>query len=175
MLGVYAAGELINIKGKKGYENLAVMIPAFMLRETIWMFFWGIRKVIPEEMRNEAIDYGEWKNGFRSEGMTGVAKGLITKMVNTVKGIIQPLLFKAFGYDNTKNQGAQTPEARYALFFMCTLLPVVTGILSIIPQLFYDLQGEKRDRMYMELRERRQAIAAEVKEFNDQAGTEETK
>jgi Na+/melibiose symporter-like transporter len=55
---------------------------------------------------------------------------------------------------------------------MCTLLPVVTGILSIIPQRFYDLQGEKRDRMYMELRERRQAIAAEVKEFNDQAGSD---
>lgn len=174
MLGVYLAGKFINVGGKKGYESLAVMIPAFMLRETIWMFFWGIRKVIPEEMRNEAIDYGEWKNGFRSEGMTGVAKGLITKMVNSVKGVIQPLLFKAFGYDPSKNQGAQTAEARYALFFMCTLLPVVTGILSVVPQLFYDLQGEKRNRMYMELRERRNAIAAEVKEFNEQAGNNTT-
>lgn len=174
MLGVYAAGELINIKGKKGYENLAVMIPSFMLRETIWMFFWGIRKVIPEEMRNEAIDYGEWKNGFRSEGMTGVAKGLVTKMVNTVKSFIQPLLLKMFGYDPNATQGNQSPKARHALFWMCTLLPVVTGILSIIPQLFYDLQGEKRDRMYMELRERRKAIAAEVKEFNEntEAGSE---
>ena len=169
MLGVFLAGKFINVGGKKGYESLAVMIPAFMLRETIWMFFWGIRKVIPEEMRNEAIDYGEWKNGFRSEGMTGVAKGLITKMVNSVKGVIQPLLFKAFGYDPNRNQGAQTPEARYALFFMCTLLPVVTGILSIVPQLFYDLQGEKRDRMYMELRERRKAIANQVNEFNENA------
>ena len=174
MLGVFLAGKFINIGGKKGYESLAVMIPAFMLRETIWMFFWGIRKVIPEEMRNEAIDYGEWKNGFRSEGMTGVAKGLITKMVNSVKGVIQPLLFKAFGYDPSRNQGAQTAEARYALFFMCTLLPVVTGILSVVPQLFYDLQGEKRNRMYMELRERRNAIAAEVKEFNEQAGNNTT-
>ncbi len=171
MLGVYGAGELINIKGKKGYENLAVMIPSFMLRETIWMFFWGIRKVIPEEMRNEAIDYGEWKNGFRSEGMTGVAKGLVTKMVNTVKNFVQPLLLKMFGYDPNATQGNQSPKARHALFWMCTLLPVVTGILSIIPQLFYDLQGEKRDRMYMELRERRKAIAAEVKEFNDEIGS----
>lgn len=174
MLGVYAAGELINIKGRKGYENLAVMIPAFMLRETIWMFFWGIRKVIPEEMRNEAIDYGEWKNGFRTEGMTGVAKGLVTKMVNTVKNFIQPLLLKQFGYDPNATQGNQSQTARHALFWMCTLLPVVTGILSIIPKLFYDLQGEKRDRMYLELRERRKAIAAEVKEFNDQTGNDTT-
>ncbi|MBQ3046117.1 MAG: MFS transporter [Clostridia bacterium] len=172
MLGVYAAGELINFGGKKGYENLWVMIPAFMLRETIWMFFWGIRKVIPEEMRNEAIDYGEWKNGFRSESMIGVAKNTITKMVGVFKGIIQPLLLKAFGYDPNATSGNQTQQARHALFWMCTLLPVVTGILSVIPQLFYDLQGEKRDRMYLELRERRKAIAAEVKEFNDQTGND---
>ncbi len=170
MLGVYAAGELLNFGGKKGYENLWVMIPSFMLRETIWMFFWGIRKVIPEEMRNEAIDYGEWKNGFRTEGMTGVAKGLVTKMVNTAKGAIQPLLFGLFGYDPNKNQGAQTPRARHALFWMCTLLPVATGILSIIPQLFYDLSGEKRDRMYMELAERRKVMTDQVHAFNEQAG-----
>ncbi len=167
MLGVYAAGELINFKGKRGYENLAVMIPAFMLRETIWMFFWGIRKVIPEEMRNEAIDYGEWKNGFRTEGMTGVAKGLVTKMVNTAKGAIQPLLFKQFGYDPSASVGNQSVRARHALFWMCTLLPVVTGILSVIPQLFYDLQGEKKDRMYRELYERRQKMQDSV---NDDSG-----
>ena len=167
MLGVFAAGELINTKTKKGYENLAVMIPAFMLRETIWMFFWGIRKVIPEEMRNEAIDYGEWKNGFRTEGMTGVAKGLVTKMVNTVKGFIQPLLLGKFGYNPNATQGNQTPQARHALFWMCTLLPVVTGILSVVPQLFYDLQGEKKDRMYRELYERRKLMQNEVDRANE--------
>ncbi len=166
MLGVYAAGELINVGGKKGYENLAVMIPSFMLRETIWMFFWGIRKVIPEEMRNEAIDYGEWKNGFRSEGMTGVAKGLVTKLVNTAKNSIQPLLLKQFGYDPNASQGNQTPQARHALFWMCTLLPVVTGILSLVPQLFYDLQGEKRERMYRELYERRKLMQETVDNQN---------
>jgi len=167
MLGVYAAGELINVGGKKGYESLAVMIPSFMLRETIWMFFWGIRKVIPEEMRNEAIDYGEWKNGFRSEGMTGVAKGLVTKLVNTAKNSIQPLLLKQFGYDPNASQGHQTPQARHALFWMCTLLPVVTGILSLVPQLFYDLQGEKKDRMYRELYERRKIMQESVDNANE--------
>lgn len=169
MLGVFAAGRFLNFGGKKGYENLAVMIPAFMLRETIWMFFWGIRNVIPAEMKNEAIDYGEWKNGFRTEGMTGVARGLANKMVNTAKNTIQPLLLSYFGYDPNKNQGAQSPQARYALFWMCTLLPVVTGILSIVPQLFYDLQGEKRDRMYLELRERREALKAQVAKLDSEA------
>lgn len=167
MLGVFAAGELINTKTKKGYENIAVMIPAFMLRETIWMFFWGLRSVIPAEMRNEAIDYGEWKNGFRAEGMTGVAKDVVTKVVNTVKNTFQPLLLNWFGYNVNATHGAQTPRARHALFWMCTFLPVVTGILSIVPKFFYDLSGEKRDRMYAELRERRKAMQSQVNEFND--------
>lgn len=169
MLGVFAAGELINTKSKKGYENLAVMIPAFMIRETLWMFFWGLRSVIPNEMRNEAIDYGEWKNGFRSEGMTGVAKDVVTKGVNTIKNTIQPLLLGAVGYDINATQGNQTPKARHALFWMCTFLPVVTGILSIVPKFFYDLSGEKRDRMYAELRERRAAMQNQVNEFNNNA------
>lgn len=171
LLCVFGVGSL-KFGNKRGYEKLAVMIPAFMLRETIWMFFFGIKKVIPEEMRNEAIDYGEWKNGFRSEGMTGVAKGLVTKMVNTVKNFIQPLLLKQFGYNPNATQGNQTAQARYALFWMSTLLPVVTGILSIVPKLFYDLQGEKKERMYQDLHDRRKAIAAEVAEFNEQAATE---
>ena len=88
-------------------------------------------------------------------------------MVNTVKNFIQPLLLKMFGYNPNATSGNQTEQARHALFWMSTLLPVVTGILSIVPQLFYDLQGEKRDRMYMELRERRKAIANQVNEFNE--------
>ncbi len=157
MLGVFAVGSI-----NKNYTKLGAMIPAFMLRETIWMFFYGIKKVIPEEMRNEAIDYGEWKNGYRTEGMTGVAKGLVTKLVNTFKGSIQPLIFGWFGYEQGAGVGNQSERAQYALFWMCTLLPVVTGVLSIIPKLFYDLSGEKRDRMYRELYERRQLMQNDV-------------
>ena len=172
LLGVFAAGSLIKLDGgkKRGFESLWVMIPAFMIRETIWMFFWGIRKVIPEEMRNEAIDYGEWKNGFRSEGMTGVAKGLVSKAVRGVTAVIQPLLLGMFEYDVNATPDSLSPTARYALFWMCTLLPVVTGSLSIIPQFFYDLQGEKKERMYMELRERRKAIANQVDEYKSDVG-----
>jgi Na+/melibiose symporter-like transporter len=98
--------------------------------------------------------------------MTGVAKGLVTKLVNTAKNSIQPLLLKQFGYDPNASQGHQTPQARHALFWMCTLLPVVTGILSLVPQLFYDLQGEKRERMYRELYERRKLMQETVDNQN---------
>ncbi len=168
MTGVFIVGSI-----NKNYKKLSAMIPAFMLRETIWMFFYGIKKVIPEEMRNEAIDYGEWKNGYRTEGMTGVAKGLATKLVSTVGQTIKAAILARIGYVQGAGFGNQSEKTEYSLFWMCTILPVVTGILSIIPKFFYDLNGEKRDRMYRELHERRKAMANQVDEFNDQAGDQE--
>ena len=163
MTGVFIVGSI-----NKNYKKLGVMIPAFMLRETIWMFFYGIKKVIPEEMRNEAIDYGEWKNGYRTEGMTGVAKGLATKLVNTLGSTLKSFILSKIGYSQGAGFGGQSESTEYSLFWMCTILPVVTGIFSIFPKLFYDLNGEKRDKMYRELHERRLAMSREANAVNEE-------
>ena len=47
-----------------------------------WAF--GIRKVVKAELYNEAMDYCEWKNGYRVEATIGVARNLITKVQNIV-------------------------------------------------------------------------------------------
>ncbi len=169
LTGVFLVGSI-----NKNYKKLGAMIPAWMIRETIWMFFYGIKKVIPEEMRNEAIDYGEWKTGYRNEGMTGVAKGLAQKLVSTVGATIKTAILAKVGYVQGAGFGGQSEKTEYSLFWMCTILPVVTGLLSIIPKFFYDLDGEKKERMYQELNARRKAIAAEVDEFNSKQ-QEETK
>ena len=49
---------------------------------------------------------------------------------------------------------------------MCTLLPTVTSVFGLIPKFFYDLSGEKRDRMYRELAERRQSVIDHMKEVD---------
>ncbi len=162
LTGVFLVGSI-----NKNYKKLGAMIPAWMIRETIWMFFYGIKKVIPEEMRNEAIDYGEWKTGYRNEGMTGVAKGLAQKLVSTVGATIKTAILAKVGYVQGAGFGGQSESTEYSLFWMCTILPVVTGLLSIIPKFFYDLDGEKKERMYQELNARRKAIAAEVDEFQN--------
>ena len=105
--------------------------------------------------------------------MTGVAKGLATKLVSTVGQTIKAAILARIGYVQGAGFGNQSEKTEYSLFWMCTILPVVTGILSIIPKFFYDLNGEKRDRMYRELHERRKAMANQVDEFNDQAGEQE--
>ena len=165
---VFVAGSI-----NKGYKKLGVMIPAWMLRETIWMFFYGIKKVIPEEMRNEAIDYGEWKNGYRSEGMTGVTKGIAAKLVETFGSTIETAILAKIGYVQGGGYGGQSEKTEFMLFALCTTFPAVSGLLSIIPKCFYDLNGEKRDRMYQELNERRIAVAKQAKELDSAENGEE--
>ncbi|MBQ7101662.1 MAG: MFS transporter, partial [Clostridia bacterium] len=167
MIFVYIIGAI-----NKNYKKLAVMIPAFMIRETLWMTCWGLMNVIPEEMRNETIDYGEWKNGYRTEGMTGVAKDLARKLVGTVGASIKAFLLSKIGYVEGAGYGNQSARTEYMLFAMCTLLPTVTSVFGLVPKFFYDLSGEKRERMYRELMERRQSIIDKANELGEDLNKE---
>ncbi len=162
MIFVYLVGAV-----NKNYKKLSVMIPAFMIRETIWMTCWGLMNVIPEEMRNETIDYGEWKNGYRTEGMTGVAKDLARKLVGTLGNTIKSFILSKIGYVEGAGYGNQSERTEYLLFMMCTLLPTVTSVFGLIPKFFYDLSGEKKERMYRELAERRKSIIDKANEIKD--------
>ena len=167
-------GNLLNIPvfffgslgGKKNgmYKRVVPMGLALTLWETVFMFFYGVRTVIPSEMFNECMDYCEWKNGYRSEAMTSVAKGLAKKLTGIVSGVISTQIKKLIGYDLTAyTRGtAQSDDTKFGLFAMFTIIPFVTSSLGIIPILFYDLNGKKRDKMYEELLARRSAVNTAV-------------
>ena len=134
------------------------------IKEAIYMVFWGVRRVIPSEMYNESMDYCEWKNGYRTEAMTSVARELTKKLASILNSAVSLQLKKMIGYDissYTRGQ-AQTDETKHGLFAIATIIPTLTGLLGIIPILFYDLSGEKRERMYAELLVRREEMAAKL-------------
>ncbi len=164
MLFVFLIGSI-----NKNYKKLAVMIPAFMIRETIWMSIYGLKSVIPEEMRNETMDYGEWKNGYRTEGMTGVTKDLASKLVGTLGQSIKSFILSRIGYVEGAGYGNQSEKTEFLLFTMSTLLPVATCIFGLIPKFFYNFSKEEKERMYRELAERRQAVVNQVKKVDDLA------
>lgn len=167
MAGVFFLG-CIGGRGANGwFRKPAAMVPIIMLQETLFMAVYGIRKVIPSEMFNEAMDYCEWKNGYRTEGMTSTTRGLANKLVGTVSGSVKNVLMKKLGYNLYAGHGQQSDETKFALFAMATIIPFVTGgLLSIIPKLFYDLTGEKRERMYEELLVRREERQREVSDVH---------
>ena len=52
---------------------------------------------------------------------------------------------QATGYSLSAGYGQQSRRAKYALFAMSMGIPAASGFLSMIPKLFYDLTGEKRE------------------------------
>ena len=163
-LGTFLIG-LIN----KNYLKRKVMIPVLMVEESLEMAIYGLRRVIPTELYNEAMDYCEWKNGYRTEAMTGVARGMILKLQNIVMSTVNSIVMKQIGYVQGKAIGTQQENTKFWLFALSIGLPTVTGALGIVPKFFYNLTGKKRDKMYEELFARRDAIAA----FANDASAEE--
>ncbi|MBE6791204.1 MAG: hypothetical protein E7535_08470 [Ruminococcaceae bacterium] len=152
-----------NPKTFKGglYRKKLPMFFAMALWELIWTIFYGLMSVIGTELYNESMDYCEWKNGYRTEAMTSVAKGLAAKVSASVSGVVTTALKKMVGYDQSAyTKGEEQPDyVKFYLFAMFTIVPAMTGTLGIIPMLFYDLHGKKKEMMYAELLARRKEVS----------------
>ena len=120
-------------------------------------------------MYNEAMDYCEWKNGYRTEAMASVAKGIAAKVSSSTSAVVITAIKKMIGYEaNAFRTGAeQTDKVKFFLFAMFTIIPAVTGSLGIIPMLFYDLNNDKKEKMYAELLERRKLMSDAVESENE--------
>ena len=127
--------------------------------------------MIGTELYNEAMDYCEWKNGYRTEAMTSVAKGMASKVAGSVSGVVSTALKKMIGYDqDAYTSGVEQPDyVKFYLFAMFTIVPAVTGALGIVPMLFYDLNGKKKETMYAELLERRKKASQIASEGDSEA------
>ncbi len=171
---VFLFGSIgFNRKTFKGglYLKVWPMFFAMATWEVLWTLFYGLRSVIGTELYNESMDYCEWKNGCRTEAMTSVAKGLASKAASKVSGVLSTVLKKMVGYDqNAYTKGEEQPDyVKFYLFAMFTIVPAVTGALGVIPMLFYDLNGKKKEQMYAELLERRKRASAIASEGDSEA------
>ncbi len=152
----------------KRFMSRKFMIPTMAIEEFIEMMVYGLRHVIPDELRNEAMDYCEWKNGYRVEAMTGVAKSLVTKIQSVLMSSFSNFVLAKIGYVQGQKIGTQTDRAKWWLFALGTGIPIITSSLGIIPKFFYPINNQMRDKMYKELAERRKAIADRMQEIADE-------
>ena len=156
-LVVFGVGSI-----NKNFMSRKFMIPTMMIEEFVEMFVYGVRHTIPEELRNEAMDYCEWKNGYRVEAMTGVAKDLVTKIQGVIMNSVKNFILSQIGYVQGQKIGTQSDKAKWWLFALGTGIPIITSSLGIVPKLFYPIDNKMRDRMYAELTERRKAVAEQM-------------
>lgn len=152
-MGVFLFG--ISKKRTMFYRRIPMCI-AFGLKEWFGKWIWGITKVINADLWNEAMDYCEWKNGYRMEATTGVAKGLILKIQGALLSSVTSLIMKKIGYVQGLEIGTQNDRTKFWEFALCTAVPTVTGALRIIPKFLWPISREKRSRMYDDLAAARQ-------------------
>ena len=155
-------------KKKSMFKKTVPMCIAFGLKEWFVKWSWGISKVINADLWNEAMDYCEWKNGYRMEATTGVAKGLILKVQSALLGSVTSLIMKKIGYVQGLEIGTQNDKTKFWEFALCTIVPTVTGILRIVPKFLWPISRQKREWMYSELQEKRQQnVMGYVEDFKN--------
>ena len=77
-----------------------------------------------------------------------------------MSSLIRTALKDFVNYDQSAYvAGQEQPDSvKFWLFAMFTIVPALTGSFGIIPMLFYDLDGDKKKKMYDELLARRAAV-----------------
>ncbi len=121
-------------------------------------------QVMENEIGREISDYTEYKTGERPDGTIGLLTGLIGKLTTPLNALMTIKMFKWTNYDATQpmlpfQQGSWDIYRR--VYFLYTAFSVFGASIRMIPLFFYDLVGEKREKMYIELNERRALIAKE--------------
>lgn len=152
---IFAVGSVGGAGPGGWYRKPLPMLLLLLLRDLAYKGTLSVHKVIPKEILLDALDYGEWQNGFRSEGVTLSTKSMLEKIVRNIVNALTNLVLRQTGYNLNADFGKQPDRVKYTLFVMAMFFPAVSGLLGVIPKLFYNLTGETRQRMYDELAEMR--------------------
>ena len=155
-LGFFTLG-MIN----KNYLKLTPMLIGYGFTEFFSKILFGVNKVINADLWNEAMDYCEWKNGYRMEATTGVAKGLVAKLQGIFMGTINNFVMKRVGYVQGLKVGTQSERTKFWLFALSTVVPFLTSILGIVPKMLWPINKKRRAQMYYELSERRDKMISD--------------
>lgn len=160
-----------------GYAYNALMYLLFFFAgysSVFWVAFFFIVSGLPNGMIGtcttiivaDSVDYMEWKTGVRSEGLVWSINGLKTKASSTLSGMWLPIGLGIIGYHVAQSSAEfiiQSDATKQGLFYLVSLAPLAGSTLAIIPLLFDNFHGKRREQIFKELEERRNAaIAQEV-------------
>ncbi|MBU0926971.1 MAG: melibiose:sodium transporter MelB [Spirochaetes bacterium] len=144
----YAALYLV---GKTAGSNIALMAAAGV----VLFFGFGFSLVLTSVMLADAVDYGEWKLGIRSESIVFSMQTFMVKFAMALSGLVTGVGLAAFGFvANARQSQAALTGIRLLMF----AVPIVLLAVSLLIYLRrYRLNGEYYARIKAELEERRNA------------------
>jgi len=115
--------------------------------------FTGIAMIVSASMLIDAVDYSEWKLGFRGEGLIFSANTFITKLSGTIARGILGIGLILMNY--TEGQPT-TPILITGFNAMVFLIPAIIFLLTMIPLFFYKITTEQKESIQNMLEEKYQ-------------------
>ena len=121
------------------------------------IFTFGVMITLLFAMYTDCAEYGEWKSGVNSAGLTVSASMFSLKSGSAIGIALPAFILAAFGF--VANE-AQTPEAIQGIRIMFNVVPAVFFALAGALVVFYRLDGKTVRRIEGELMARRAGAAA---------------
>lgn len=138
-LGLSIAGQLILGVGAQ-FLNITTVI----IGTIVGNFGNGFVGALIAVLLADSVDYGEWKNGVRAEGIVTSASSFTAKFGMGIGGAITGLFLSLGHYMPNKTQ---TPAALFSIEANYVWVPLVALVISFILILFYRLTPEKETEM----------------------------
>jgi GPH family glycoside/pentoside/hexuronide:cation symporter len=111
----------------------------------------GIYSTVSWAMMGDAIDYNEWKNGVREEGVTYSLHSFFRKLAQGIGPAIALVIMVALGYVEA-NEGSQTFEVALRMRYLVAALYTFSAVLMYVGLgLIYNLDKKKLTKMNEEL------------------------
>lgn len=131
----------------------------------------GALNVLQSIIIADAIDYEEWKNGIRPDGVFFSGQSFATKLSSGIASIIQSIAFAIIGFSGTNVENCNLalqngahfktdfPEYSSVMFFLCAVPPAIGLALSVIPMLKYPLTNARHKEILDSLIEKRHSVS----------------
>ena len=168
-----------------GLMFLIYKIAPYDLAETKWVVIegilillggigFGLVMVCQSMMISDCIDYEEYHNGFRPDGVFFSGQSFITKLSAGIASIISAYAFNAVGYTDTnidkmnkaleagKHFATDFESYSSAMWFLLTVPPAIGMIRAVIPTIKYEISKKEHDTILKALVAKHEADGAEV-------------
>ena len=109
----------------------------------------------------DTLEYGMWKDGFKTVGMGNAAISAAQKLGLGIGQVVFGWVLSMGGYDGAA--AAQSASAKAAISFLYNWLPVIMIVVTFFIMLFYKLD-KQMPQIEADLKERAEAPKEEVKE-----------
>lgn len=157
---------IVFLIGMNSYSNVKVIIPLLLIQNLIFSFFNTINMVIPTEMIGDTIDYMEWKTGERNEGVSFSVLTFVGKLTGSVSTSVATAILPFIGLTYKTVNGVQTTvkgdHTDLWIWAFFILIPQVLGLLGLIPYIWYDLTGNKLEKIRADLKEKHEEMSKKV-------------